>query len=100
MRKTGVFATAAVILLATGACVQTAGTGYPGYGYSPGYYSQPSYGYSRPTYHNPPRYYAPPPRVVTQTRYVPVRTPPPRAHHKNWRDRNHDGVPDRWQRRR
>jgi hypothetical protein len=58
------------------------GNGY-GYGsgnssgyYSSGYYAQPTY--SRPVVNNYYTTYTPPPQVVTQTRYVPVPTPPQR----------------------
>lgn len=71
--------------LATAGCVDSMDSGYPtgsyGYGdnsngYSSGYYSANSYPssyYTRPTYVSNNTYvYNPPPRVVTQTRYVPV----------------------------
>ena len=88
----------AIALAATG-CVETNGyptSSYGGYGYgygNSGYYSQPSY-YSQPTYYSQPSYYSPPPRVVTQTRYVPVPASSPRRA----RDRDRDGIPDRYDR--
>lgn len=95
MRKASGFIAAAGLLILTAGCVQdgypNSGYGYsPGYynsGYSSGYYSQPVY-YSRPTYYSSPTYYS-------------TYTPPPRVHHhhRHWRDRNHDGIPDRYQRR-
>ena len=90
--------------LATTGCVESMDSGYPtgsyGYdnypnGYSSGYYSassDPGNYYTRPTYVSNNTYvYNPPPRVVTQTRYVPVpvATPAPasppqgRANHRN-----------------
>ncbi|UYN94282.1 MAG: hypothetical protein KIT25_19915 [Enhydrobacter sp.] len=105
MLKTSGFAVMAVTLAAAG-CVPAMESGYshgPGY-YNSGYPSGSYYNssYSRPpTYYSSPTYYstyAPPPRVVTQTRYVPV--PAQRTHHhKRWRDRDRDGIPDRWERR-
>jgi hypothetical protein len=94
MRNIKWLAVAAVAISVTG-CVESAGYpttsygGYPsGYGYSNGYYAQPTY-YQQPAYYQP--------QVVAQTRYVPVpvaqRAPPPRQH-----DRDHDGVPDRYER--
>lgn len=71
--------------LATAGCVESMDSGYPtgsyGYGdnsngYANGYYSASSYQngyYARPSYVSNNTYvYNPPPRVVTQTRYVPV----------------------------
>ena len=93
MRNVKWLVTAALAVSATG-CVETNGYpttsyggGYPSsYGYSNGYYAQPAY-YPQPTYYQT----AP---VVTQTRYVPVpvSNPPPRR----LRDRDHDGIPDRY----
>jgi len=93
MRNVKWLVAAALAVSATG-CVETNGYpttsyggGYPsGYGYSSGYYPQP-------TYYQQPAYYQPAP-VVTQTRYVPVpvSNPPPRR----LRDRDHDGIPDRY----
>lgn len=114
---------AAALLLSTTGCVEAMNSGYPttsyGYGYgAPAYYNNSSYNgsyYSNGYYSQPSSYYrpypvtnnyyttyrpAPRPTVVTQTRYVPVpvpAAPPPRHHHHN-RDKNGDGVPDRWQR--
>jgi hypothetical protein len=86
MRKVSVLAAAGLLLLTAG-CVQD---GYPsyGYGYSPGYYNSGYYGrpvsYSRPAYYSRPVYYS----------------SPSYRHHRHWkRDRNRDGVPDRYQRR-
>jgi len=84
-----------VATLATTGCVESMDSGYPtgsyGYdnysnGYSNGYYSASSYPssyYTRSSYVSNNTYvYNPPPRVVTQTRYVPVPvatpTPAPR----------------------
>ena len=65
--------------------------GYPsGYGYSNGYYAQPTYYPQQPTYYQP----AP---VVTQTRYVPVPVAQP-APQRRLRDSDHDGIPDRYER--
>jgi hypothetical protein len=104
MRKVSGLIAAAGLVILTAGCVQD---GYPssGYGYSPGYYnsgysgyySQPAY-YSRPTYYSSPSYYSSP-------TYYSTYSPPPRVvvrhhhHHKHGRDRNHDGIPDRYQRR-
>jgi len=52
------------------------GSGYSSGYYSSGYYAQPTY--SRPVVNNYYTTYTPPPQVVTQTRYVPVPTPPQR----------------------
>jgi hypothetical protein len=73
------------VTLATAGCVESMDSGYPtgsyGYdnysnGYSSGYYSASSYPssyYTRPNYVSNNTYvYNPPPRVVTETRYVPV----------------------------
>ena len=61
--------------------------GYPGgYGYSNGYYAQPTYYQHRPTTS---------PQVVTQTRYVPVPVAQPAPPPHRMRDRDHDGIPDR-----
>src|SRR5687768_3005493 len=84
---------AAGLLVSATACVETngyPGTSYGGYpsgygGYpSSGYYGQPAYSSGsglfgslfnqQPSYYQQPTYYQPPPRVVTQTRYVPVPT--------------------------
>ena len=101
---------AAALALCTAGCVgagypTTYGYGSPGYydsGYSGRYYSS-SY-YSQPAYYRPApvtNYYYTPYRpravVVTQTRYVPSPTATPHHHHHK-HDRNHDGVPDLWQR--
>ena len=86
--------------LATTGCVESMDSDYPtgsyGYdtysnGYSSGYYSassDPGNYYTRPTYVSNNTYvYNPPPRVVTQTRYVPVPVaapaPPPRPQPAN-----------------
>lgn len=83
-------------ILATAACVETTGSGYPVTSY--GYAAQPTY-YSQPVYYSRPAYYAPPaPVVVTQTRYVPVAVPVARP--GRLRDRDHDGIPDRYDRER
>jgi hypothetical protein len=107
------------IALAASGCVETNGyptSSYGGYGYgNSGYYGQPTYYgepayYGRPAYHSQPSYYSPPPGVVTQTRYgsvVPPSPPPRRMRDRDGdgipdkydRDRNGDGVPDRYQRR-
>jgi hypothetical protein len=84
--------------LAVSACVETNGYpttsyggGYPsGYGYSSGYYPQP-------TYYQQPAYYQPAP-VVTQTRYVAVPVAQPAPPPRRLRDRDHDGIPDRYDR--
>ena len=101
-------AAAALVGSAT-ACVDNAPYGGgSGYGYAP-----TSVGYAQPTYVQPynqrpqvNNYYVAPqpqPRVVEQTRYVPVPVAaPPRAQDRNHDgvadrnqvDRNHDGVPD------
>jgi len=90
---------AAIALAATG-CVETNGypTGsYGGYGYgNSAYYSQPGY-YSQPSYYNQPSYASPPPRVVTQTRYVPVPTSYSSVP-RRLRDRDRDGIPDKYDR--
>ena len=88
---------AALAVSATG-CVETNGyptTSYGGrypssYGYSNGYYAQPTY------YPQQPAYYQPAP-VVTQTRYVPVPVSQP-APQRRLRDSDHDGIPDRYDR--
>jgi hypothetical protein len=64
----------AVLATSTAACVQTVDQGY-GNGYAPNYAAQPAY-YGGSNYYAP-SYYTPPPRVITQTRYVPVPTPVP-----------------------
>jgi hypothetical protein len=66
----------AVLATSTAACVQTVdqGSGYSS-GYAPNYAAQPAY-YGGSNYYAP-SYYTPPPRVITQTRYVPVPTPVP-----------------------
>lgn len=107
---------AAGLVMVTAGCVEQ--SGYPTtYGYGPGY-GTPSYGYSnyryvsQPTYYQPAPTYYQAPRVVTQTRYVPVPVSQPRSKNRGMRDsdgdgipnrydrdRNGDGVPDRWQRR-
>ena len=101
--------------LATAGCVESMDSGYPtgsyGYdnysnGYSNGYYSASSYPssyYTRPTYVSNNTYvYNPPPRVVTQTRYVPVAVatpasaprPQPANHAPDHRwNNNHDDRP-------
>lgn len=114
-------------LVATGLLVGASGCvemdGYPTTGYGGGYPRSSYYGadtgysggyYNQPTYYQPAPVYVPvaaPPRVLTQTRYVPVPTASSRS---SWgrrdddgdgipnrydRDRNNDGVPDRLQRR-
>lgn len=116
---------AAGLVMVTAGCVETAG--YPAtYGYSPGGYSpgygssgySPAYGYSgssnnyysQPSYSRPQTPYYSQPRVVTQTRYVPVASPTPRRGpygdydrdgipNRYDRDANGDGLPDRYQRR-
>ncbi|MDP1753226.1 MAG: thrombospondin type 3 repeat-containing protein [Reyranella sp.] len=101
MRNPKVLVSVAV-MLATAGCVETMGSGYPAtsYGnrYGSGYSSQPSY-YSQPVYQSRPTHYsAPPPVVVTQTRYVPVAVPVPTPRTGRVRDRDHDGIPDRYDR--
>ena len=89
---------AAALAVSTTGCVETNGYpttsyggGYPsGYGYSNGYYAQPTYYPQQPTYYQP----AP---VVTQTRYVPVPVAQP-APQRRLRDSDHDGIPDRYDR--
>jgi hypothetical protein len=136
MRTVKWLAGAGLLVSATG-CVETNGYpgtsyggypsgygGYPGSGYYGsnygGYYGQPSYSSSGGLFGNlfnsQPTYYQPPPRVVTQTRYVPVPTSGRRPYgsRSSWgnrdndgdgipnrydRDRNNDGIPDRQQRR-
>ena len=112
---------AAGLVMVTAGCVETGG--YPTtYGYSPGYgssgYGSPAYGYSgysnnyssQPSYYRPQTTYYSQPRVVTQTRYVPVASPTPRRGpygdydrdgipNRYDRDANGDGLPDRYQRR-
>jgi hypothetical protein len=130
---------AAGLLVSATACVETNGYpgtsygGYPsGYGGYPssgyygsnygGYYGQPAYssggGMFGNLFNSQPTYYQPPPRVVTQTRYVPVpvatSSQRPYGSRSSWgsrdndgdgipnrydRDRNNDGIPDRQQRR-
>jgi hypothetical protein len=89
MRNTTWLAAAALALSVAGCAgyPTTSYGGYPsGYGYSNGYYAQPTY-YQQPAYYQP-----------VQTRYVPVpaaqSAPPP----YRMRDRDHDGVPDRFER--
>ncbi len=69
--------------------------GTPGYVYSePAYvYSQPAYVYSQPSY-----VYTQPSYVYTEPSYVYAR---PYRHHRpyGWRDSDHDGVPNRFDRR-
>lgn len=75
---------AAVLAIPAAGCVESMDQSY---GYSDGYYSPgyssgyyPSSGYSSGYYATPSvnnYYYTPSPRVVTQTRYVPVPTPVP-----------------------
>lgn len=121
MRKLSLLVAAGAALVTTG-CVETMDSGgYPnsGYGYNDyssgypnGYYPSSSYSggtyassypsgyYGRPSYTSNTYVYNPPPKVVTQTRYVPVpvATPdPPRrqqANHGNstrrWEGRRHD----------
>jgi len=97
MRNVKWLVAAALAVSATG-CVETNGYpttsyggGYPsGYGYSSGYYPQP-------TYYQQPAYYQPAP-VVTQTRYVPVLVAQPAPPPRRLRDRDHDGIPDRYDR--
>lgn len=106
MRKAGMLV-AAGVLLSTAGCVEAMNSGYPatsyGYGYGPTYYSgyPNSYYYGQPRYYRPAPVnnyyyttYTPPPTVVTQTRYVAVPTPP----HRRLHDRDHDGIPDRYDR--
>jgi hypothetical protein len=72
------------------------GYGYPAYGYvQPGYvYSQPSYVYSQPSY-----VYSQPAYVVPQPVYVaPAYGYGYRNHGYARRDRDHDGVPNRFDR--
>jgi hypothetical protein len=90
--------------LATTGCVESMDQGYPsgaydnGGGYANGYYASESSGYySQPSYYSPARvtnnyYYTPAPRVVTETRYVPVPTPAPAAR-PHQADRSND---QRW----
>ena len=83
MRYMKLLILAALAIPAAG-CVESADQSY---GYSDGYYSPgyssgyyPSSGYSSGYYATPSvnnYYYTPSPRVVTQTRYVPVPTPVP-----------------------
>ena len=71
---------AAVLAIPAAGCVESMDQGY---GYSDGYYSNgyASSGYYSPGYYATPSvnnyYYTSAPRVVTQTRYVPVPTPVP-----------------------
>jgi len=73
------------------------GTGVP-YGYAqPGYvYSQPSYVYSQPSY-----VYSQPSYVYTQPSYIYYDNGVHRRHYNRgaWRDRDGDGVPNRFDRR-
>jgi hypothetical protein len=64
--------------------------GYYAPGYSPGYY------YAPPTYYAPPAYYAPPTYYYPQTHYAPVYVAP---HYGGRRDRDGDGIPNRFDRR-
>jgi hypothetical protein len=69
---------------------------------TPGYYNpQPSYVYTEPSYvYSQPSYvYSQPSYVYSQPGYVVVE-PRHRYRHHGWRrDRDHDGVPDRFDRR-
>jgi hypothetical protein len=106
---------AAGLMVAVTGCVETNGYpttsygGYPSYGggypsYGGGYPS--SYGYSQPSYYQPapvvtqtryvPVPVASPPQVVTRTQYVPTPTPSNRIASR--RDRDGDGIPDRYDR--
>ena len=84
-------------LLAASLTVAVTGCGqmdYPTMSYNGGGYPG---GYAQPAYYQQPNYYQPAP-YVAQTRYVPVPAPqsePPRR----WRnrDRDHDGIPDRYE---
>ncbi len=85
------------LVVTSAGCVDTMNSGYPNtYGYdTSGYgYNQPTY-YSQPAYYGQPTYYQPVPRVVTQTRYVPVPVATPQQP-RRLRDRDHDGIPDRY----
>lgn len=100
MRNVKWLIAAALVIPATG-CVQSMDQGY---GYSNGYYSNgyASSGYASSGYYGSPGYYATPrvnnyyytpaPKVVTQTRYVPVPTPVPvpTRHADRWNDRRWD----------
>jgi hypothetical protein len=92
---------AAALVTSMAGCVETMDSGYApasyGYGSSGysdnGYYTQPAYYQPAPTY-----YYQPAPRVVTQTRYVPVPVPvatpaPHRTADHRWADRQSRGNP-------
>jgi hypothetical protein len=88
---------AAGLLVVTAGCVEQSGSYPTTYGYSPGYgssgyrypnynyansyYSQPTYYRSQPTYYRPATYYAPAPQ-----------------YHRHRRDRDGDGIPDRYDR--
>jgi hypothetical protein len=107
MRKVSLLVAAGAALVTTG-CVETMDSGYPNtaYGYneySSGYYASNSYPsgyYGRPSYTSNTYVYNPPPKVVTQTRYVPVPVATPalparqQANHSNsdrrWEGRRHD----------
>ncbi|MBX9943511.1 MAG: hypothetical protein K2Y40_05480 [Reyranella sp.] len=80
-------------MLVTAGCVEATNAGYPTTSYGNGYHS-----YSQPAYYGRPAYYpqTSPVVVVTQTRYVPVAVTAPGYRYE--RDRNRDGIPDRYQR--
>lgn len=92
---------AAVLAIPAAGCVESMDQSY---GYSNGYYSN---GYANSGYYSSPGYYATPnvnnyyytpsPRVVTQTRYVPVPTPVPvPTHQADWsNDHRWNGNDDR-----
>ena len=85
-------------------CVDTMSSGYPStYGYGSSGYGSSGYGYNQPTYYSQPTYsqpsyYQPAPRVVTQTRYVPVPVATPASQPRRLRDSDRDGIPDRYDR--
>ena len=93
---------AAVLVASTTGCVESVnqGYGYNGGGYHNGYssgYSNAYYPSSSGYYSQPARvnnyYYNPQPRVVTQTRYVPVPVPSRQADRSNdrrWGGRDND----------
>ena len=79
---------AAGLLVVTAGCVEQSGSYPTTYGYSPGYssgYRYPNYNYAN-TYYSQPTYYRP-------TTYY---TPAPQYRHR--RDRDGDGIPDRYDR--